>query len=277
MDRSRRLQQVLSTCGLVGISFLRPVGVEFVGLAPASGMSQPAAINLRRDSQAALKLPGAPVMPGSDNLRLKPVLGKEPQHQWLAKQRSTLDAIWAILFPPPRKGAERGGQCIFQSDQVKDSLQTWSDHPLLVWEGTPKRIELHSNIKNALIWSHDVVESEQRSIQYDGEIPLERGQAYTYRVQYGEDDWNPPVLFQVMDEDTSQQIQRELSHKDLNPLSMDGASDAIILERAYYLAKRQLFMDTVRELFAWAERSPHHQSELNEHKTCILSLLAPND
>lgn len=175
--------------------------------------------------------------------------------------KSSINRIIDIFRKKKRKGGSRTSSCIILSETVKDSLQTWSDRPLFVWEGAPKRVGIRSIGNKSMIWSHEVADNEQ-SIQFDGEVPLERGQEYTYWIQYSplveeEDLFGYQVSFQVMSDLDYRQLHRKLSQVDLNaPNSNNKIPDPLILKRAYYFAQQELFLDAVRELFLFAERSP---------------------
>lgn len=269
-NRKKKKQPVLFSCELVLIHVLVSASLSFCEVPNTSGNARAEPAQNHKKTRRSTSNRGREQeiiqsLKETFNNQKKPIS---------AANKSILDRIIDIFRRNKKKGGTRTSSCIILSRSVKKSLQTWSNRPLFVWEGNPKWIGLQSVQTGQLLWSHQVREDEQ-SVQYDGAIPLERGQDYTYWIRYspfvalGEND-GYQLSFRVMEERDYQHLNRDLSLINLSRFNKTEVSMDIILDRAYYFAQRGLFLDAARELFMEAERSPELENQL-EKLQCILS------
>lgn len=273
-------RQQLLIYGLVGTSFFVPVNIQvgswfMRGQVLAANVLTPSLYKTSKKAKLNRILFSSIKGNKSRGKPKKIFLKKSTSRNRSISVQSIIDFF---LVRNRRKGTSKG-DCFNFEEEVRQSLYVWSDRPLLFWEGNAIRIELQSQ-DGKIIWHYDTANDNQNSILYDGYMPLERGQNYTYSVQYAGDlggDYS--VVLKIMSEEQYQKIRQEYynsrqetqhNKQKIDPDYLDLKNiDELMkmrLERAYFFAENNLFMDAMQELLPMQEKFPEIQN-----LQCILS------
>lgn len=154
---------------------------------------------------------------------------------------------------------------IWPNKDRTDSLLTWSDRPLFVWEGDATRIEIYDSDWK-LMWGEDVTNVQHITYPDNAENKLKPGQKYEYKVFYQYKREDGTVIsttelhsFQIVDLDKRDSITDGLAV--LENQIQNLSHQEKVLERANYFAQQEirlrgnnntqkLWADVFRELFS---------------------------
>jgi hypothetical protein len=176
------------------------------------------------------------------------------------------DSNW---FNPPRRQPSTGRGdsfcAIAPSADLDWLVQTWSNQPLFIWQGTVLSISLMKIGETSNLPWNPIITPEQTMILYDGE-PLESG---FYQVTFSYFDANEnkedSVSFpmRVISDDLNViNAVNDIDQQNLNP------NDAS-LQRAQYFASQNLWLDVFRELEQLEILSPELRAQLDEQYEAI--------
>lgn len=162
-----------------------------------------------------------------------------------------LDVTWTTLLsqavPPAGNppGGSRG-----PSDEIMPlvpgvmSVQSWSNHPLFLWQGTARQIELIAANGN-LVWSQRLAESARHC--FYTETPLPSG-TYEWILYSPVKVAVAKIGFRVMQPQEQSEIEADLAG--LEAQLSSAPLEQIALQKANYFAERQLWSDVFREAFS---------------------------
>lgn len=159
--------------------------------------------------------------------------------------------IWNLLKRQRSQGGSRGEFCLVSPGRFGAEQQIWHRHPLFLWQGSGRRIEVRHPESNHALWQQSLTATEQQVV-YTGQ-PLQPGQIYTLVLTRVDG----PVLssFQVLSPPEHAAITAELNALD-KQLRRDKASEeAIALQRARYFAERELWADALQEFYTVTQPS----------------------
>ena len=180
---------------------------------------------------------------------------KEKKPSAPKKSISILEAILSLLKSPENRLITRGDEvCPISPGNVGEQV-IWSERPLFVWQGKilESTINLYSPSTNfnyeqddRLLWSQTVA-ANSRYISYQGE-PLQPGFVYDWELISSGKTYKPTFI--LMEQSEREAIAAELEVIE-NKLKATGATaEEIALAKADYFANKQLWSDTLQQLYS---------------------------
>ena len=171
-----------------------------------------------------------------------------------------------------RRGSRSGDEINFcmispgklkDTDKEKASLKVWSTQPVFVWKGEIKGIEVRHIRSNKLIWSQSVNPQTQNLI-YQGEEPLQPGEAYLWREKLPDNQVPSRVSFRIMKPEERNSISTELNKLESNLKAKGASQEEIILARIEYFAKKQLWSDVFQQVYSVKNPSPKLEQKVKQ-------------
>ena len=179
----------------------------------------------------------------------------EPTHTSRGRERnSILETIWKLLRAKREQEpalSSRSNICEITPGLLGETNLIYSDRPLFLWQGTVPQVEVNLftpfslETEQEVFWSQTV--SKTNSILYSGE-PLQPGQIYDWEIVVDSATNRRRISFQIMETAERNRIYGELEQLE-NELTNSGATnEEIILVKAKYFAKKDLWSDTLQQL-----------------------------
>lgn len=151
-------------------------------------------------------------------------------------------------------GTRSGRLCLIDKSKTQYFYRLWSTQPLFNLEGVMASIALYlperSDIARPLQYY-----SQRKSIRSNSGKVLQQGQEYIYQFKYNleinkilyraEDKF----YFKIIEKKEHDRIQKELIRNNLYYSSATPITEELILERAFYFANQDLFLDSASEIY----------------------------
>jgi hypothetical protein len=182
------------------------------------------------------------------------------------KEKSIVDILSNLLQrAKPHQGSRNlaDGVCLIAPAVLSQTNLIWSDRPLFVWRGKPQRVEVraysdqHDFEKQPVVWQQRVSGNAQQA--NNPEKPLQPGQRYDLQFYRLGDDKPREELrttFGVMGIQQRDRIYKDLKTLETQLKAEQATQEDIVLERAQYFAKQDLWSDAVQEIYEVTNPSP---------------------
>ncbi|MEO1430791.1 MAG: hypothetical protein AAFV71_17355 [Cyanobacteria bacterium J06633_8] len=172
-------------------------------------------------------------------------------------------ALWSELMRRlgrrRRNGGSRGPTCLIAPQRLDDPIskveineEVWSLNPLFLWnieDGEATKIELFEKGRSQALWSKEIPKGAT-SIVYDGE-PLKPGNSYEWQIvaKAPFEMKSISAKFKMMESQKRFPITIRLALLENNLKQQGADAEKIALEKANYLAQKQLWSDVVGEIY----------------------------
>jgi hypothetical protein len=186
--------------------------------------------------------------------------------QTSTQEKSIVDILSSLLQrTKPHQGSRNlaDSVCLIAPAVLSQTNLIWSDRPLFVWRGKVQRIEVrtysdqHTFEKQPVIWQQELDGSVQQVI--NTEKTLQPGQRYDLQFYRLNDDQPPEELrttFSVMSTQQRDRILDDLNSLEKRLKAEQATKEDIVLQRAQYFAKQDLWSDAVQEIYGATHDSP---------------------
>ena len=169
---------------------------------------------------------------------------------------SILETIWKLLRAKREQEpalSSRSNICEITPGLLGETNTIYSDRPLFLWQGTLPSLEIYLyspfslDADQELLWTQ-TVNAESQNVLYTGEA-LQPGKIYDWEIIVDSQANRRRISFQIMDQGERDRISRELEQLETE-LTVSGANiEEIILAKANYFAERDLWSDTLQQLY----------------------------
>ncbi|NJR63590.1 MAG: DUF928 domain-containing protein [Cyanobacteria bacterium CRU_2_1] len=182
---------------------------------------------------------------------------------------------------PPENGGGRGDEACPIAPLLPSEIATvWSDRPTFVWNGEIAKLEIRSRTDQSILWNASIL--GLHTITYSGEA-LQSGQQYEWLVYLPAPSGEPydtptfVIPFQVMTPTEQEKIATDLEQLNeqlneqfaLTATTTEMTTETLILHRANFFAKHQLWSDFWHEVFSVEDRSPALDRLIEETMTAL--------
>ncbi len=173
------------------------------------------------------------------------------------EQSSILETIWKLLRAKREQEpalTSRSNICEITPGLLGETNTIYSDRPLFLWQGKVLNLEVYLYSPFSLdkdqevLWTQTVNE-ESQNVLYTGEA-LQPGQIYDWEIIVDSQANRRRISFQVMDQGERDHISREIKHLETELTSAGATNEEIILAKANYFAERDLWSDTLQQLYS---------------------------
>ncbi len=192
------------------------------------------------------------------------------------EQNSILESIWQLLKVKREKEpplASRSRICEITPGLLGETYQIYSDRPLFIWQGqvTNLKVNLYSpfssDTEQEIIWAK-AIDDESRNITYTGE-PLQPGKIYDWEIVTDSQTNRRRVSFQIMDANERDILSQELAQLETELTNSGATKEEIILTKAEYFAKKDLWSDSLQQLHS-LETISNNAIALNQEITSYI-------
>jgi hypothetical protein len=167
--------------------------------------------------------------------------------------------LWGKRPPvkaPPR--GSRGNLCAIAPVPVNQTALVWNQTPMLLWQGTVGRVEIHWQQQNQR-WRQQVLGQQPLPGQMDWVVyqgaPLQPGQGYYWLIFDAQSRPIARLPFQVVAAER-EAIAADLRQLELRLKRQKASLEEIAQRRAHYFADRQLWADVLQEALSVPNPSP---------------------
>ncbi len=176
------------------------------------------------------------------------------------EKSSILESIMKLLTDreePPL--TSRSQICEITPGLLETPNVIYSDRPLFIWQGeiTNLEINLYSpfsmDYDQKIIWTTSN-NTPSHNIPYTGEA-LEPGKIYDWEIVTDSQTKRRRIAFEIMDGKKRDLISQELAQLETELTISGGTKEEIILAKAHYFAKQNLWSDTLQQLY-FLEKMP---------------------
>ena len=169
-------------------------------------------------------------------------------------QSSILETLWKLLRAKREQEpalSSRSNICEITPGLLGETNIIYSDRPLFLWQGTVPQVEIYLytpfslETEQEVFWSQTVASTN--SILYSGE-PLKPGQIYDWEIEVDSATNRRRISFQIMETEERDRISGELEQLETELTNSSATIEEIILAKAKYFAKKDLWSDTLQQL-----------------------------
>ncbi len=196
------------------------------------------------------------------------------------EQSSILEAIWKLLKAkreqePPL--SSRSNLCEITPGLLGEINVIYSDRPLFLWQGRASNLEINlyspfsADADQELLWTQ-TVNGESQNVLYTGEA-LQPGQTYDWEIVTDSQAKRRPISFKVKDGEERDRISGELTQLETKLTTSGATNEEIVLAKANYFAERDLWSDTLQQLFSLEQFS----TVVKDNNQKIVSYLCQSD
>lgn len=182
----------------------------------------------------------------------------EPRTNGRKREKSSiLETIWKLLKAKREQEpalSSRSNICEITPGLFGETNSIYSDRPLFLWQGMTSNltINLYSpfsfDADQELLWTQTVKEASQ-NVLYTGEA-LQPGKIYDWEVVVDSQANRRRISFQIMEQEKRDRISQELAQLETD-LTISGATqEEIILAKANYFAQKDLWSDSLQQLYS---------------------------
>ena len=198
-----------------------------------------------------------------------------PQTQ---ERSSILESIWKLLKTKQEQEpalSSRGNICEVSPGLLGEVNVIYNDRPLFLWQGKADNLEINLytpfNLEEEqkILWSQRV-NSKTQYISYTGN-PLEMGQIYDWETIVNGSS-SRKIPFQIMEQSQREQISLELVQLETKLIDSGVQKDEIILAKANYFAKRDLWSDAIQTLLSIQNSNDSLNEEIEQMTDFICGL-----
>ena len=182
---------------------------------------------------------------------------REPTPAPRSRERSSiLETIWKLLRAKREQEpalSSRSNICEITPGLLGETNTIYSDRPLFLWQGMASNLEINLyspfsvDADQELLWTQTVNE-ESQNVLYTAEA-LQPGKIYDWEIIVNSQANRRRISFRVMDQGERDRISGELEQLETD-LTISGATkEEIILAKANYFAERDLWSDSLQQLY----------------------------
>ncbi len=173
------------------------------------------------------------------------------------EQSSILETIWKLLRAKREEEpalSSRSNICEITPGLLGKTNIIYSDRPLFLWQGTVPSLEIYLyspfslDADQELLWTQ-TVNDESQNVLYTGEV-LQPGQIYDWEIIVDSQANRRRISFRVMEQEKRERISTEIKHLETELTSAGATNEEIILAKANYFAERDLWSDTLQQLYS---------------------------